>query len=193
MKFLSALVPFLCATVVTSFSLSVSYEGGKQKALATDGETIDVPGKNPLTVSKIHPTACSSLRKAPLIPPRQYCADPKDYILTIDSVDLDPNPPTPGANLTIVASGTFSKDVEAGAKVFLQVKYGLITLIKQEADLCDQLGNVDLTCPLKKGPMELTKSVQIPKQVPKGMYTVLADVYTNEGEKVTCLQATVHF
>jgi len=170
MKFLSVLLPFLYATVVTSFSLSVSFDGN-QKALTTDGETIEVPGKNPLT----------------------YCADPKDYILTIDNVDLDPNPPTPGANLTIVASGTFSKDVEAGAKVFLQVKYGLITLIKQEADLCDQISNVDLTCPLKKGPMELTKSVQIPKQVPKGMYTVLADVYTNEGEKVTCLQATVHF
>jgi len=168
MKFSSAVLPLLCATVVTSFSLSVS--AGDQKTL-TDDKAISVPGENPLT----------------------FCADPKDYILTIDNVDLDPNPPTPGSNLTIVASGTFSQDVEAGAKVFLQVKYGLISLIKQEADLCDQISNVDLTCPLKKGPMELTKSIAIPKQVPKGMYTVLADVYTNEGDKVTCLQSTVRF
>lgn len=95
--------------------------------------------------------------------------------------------------MTIVASGTFSKDVEKGAKVFLQVKYGLITLIKQEADLCDQISNVDLTCPLEKGKMTMTKSVMIPKQVPKGTYSVLADVYTAGGEKVTCLQSTVHF
>ena len=123
----------------------------------------------------------------------QYCADPADYILSIDYVNLDPNPPTPGANLSVVASGTFSKDVEAGAKVFLQIKYGLITLIKQEADLCDQIGNVDLSCPLKKGAMNLTKEVAIPKQVPPGKYTVLADVYTVDEEKVTCMEATVFF
>ena len=124
---------------------------------------------------------------------RQYCADPTDYILSIDKVDLDPNPPIPGCNLTIEAAGTFSEDVKAGAKVFLQVKYGLITLINQEADLCDQIGHVDLTCPLKKGPMSFTKSVDIPAQVPKGKYTVIADVYTSEGEKITCLESIVYF
>ena len=98
-----------------------------------------------------------------------------------------------GTNLTITASGTFSKDVEQGTKVLLQVKYGLITLIKQEADLCDQIGNVDLECPLKKGPMTLTKQVKIPKEVPKGKYTVSADVYTEKGEKVTCLNAVTYF
>jgi ML domain len=75
----------------------------------------------------------------------------------------------------------------------LQVKYGMITLIKQEADLCDQIGNVDLSCPLKKGPMEFTKNVEIPAQVPKGKYTVMADVYTVDKEKVTCLESTVLF
>jgi hypothetical protein len=124
---------------------------------------------------------------------RQYCADPTDYILSIDKVNLDPNPPTPGCNLTIEAAGTFSKYVGAGAKVFLQVKYGLITLIKQEADLCDQIGNVDLSCPLKKGPMSFTKSVNIPAQVPTGKYTVIADVYTVDEEKVTCLESVVFF
>ena len=103
----------------------------------------------------------------------KYCADPTDYILSIDYVNLDPNPPTAGSNLSITAAGTFAKDVEAGAKVFLQVKFGLITLIKQEADLCDQIGNVDLSCPLKKGPMSFTKTVY--------------------KEEVTCLESTVFF
>jgi len=95
--------------------------------------------------------------------------------------------------LNITAAGTFSKDVEAGATVFLQVKYGLITLIKQEADLCDQIGNVDLTCPLKKGDMTLTKSVEIPKQVPKGKYSVMADVKNADGEAVTCMMSEIVF
>ena len=47
-----------------------------------------------------------------------------------------------GDKLQIIANGTVSEDIEAGATVFLQVKYGLITLIKQEADLCDHLGEV---------------------------------------------------
>jgi hypothetical protein len=47
-----------------------------------------------------------------------------------------------GDKLKIVANGTFSQNIEPGATVFLQVKYGLITLIKQEADLCDNLGAV---------------------------------------------------
>ncbi|RMZ81464.1 hypothetical protein DV738_g2258, partial [Chaetothyriales sp. CBS 135597] len=120
----------------------------------------------------------------------QYCADPKDYLLDIDYVDLSPNPPKPGEKLTIRASGTLAEDIEPGAKVFLQVKYGLITLIKQEADLCDNIGRIDLSCPLKKGPLVLTREVDIPKQVPPGKYTVHADVNTVDEEEVTCLEST---
>lgn len=50
--------------------------------------------------------------------------------------------------------------------MLLQVKYGLIRLINQEADLCDELTNVDLECPLEKGEMTLTKQVDLPAQIP---------------------------
>jgi hypothetical protein len=71
-----------------------------------------------------------------------------------------------GVTLSIKASGVLSQDVEEGAKVHLQVKYGLIRIINQEADLCENLKNVDLECPLKKGPMVLTKDVDLPKEIP---------------------------
>ena len=71
-----------------------------------------------------------------------------------------------GKTLTIKATGTFARDIEPGAKVFLQVKYGLITLIKQEADLCDQIENVDMHCPLEEGKMTLLKDVDLPKEIP---------------------------
>lgn len=67
--------------------------------------------------------------------------------------------------MTIIANGTFSKDIEPGATVFLQVKYGLITLIKQEADLCDNLPQIDMSCPVKEGVLSIKKEVDIPKQV----------------------------
>jgi hypothetical protein len=68
--------------------------------------------------------------------------------------------------LIISAAGTLLDRVEKGATVNLEVKWGLITLIKQTVDLCDELKNVDLSCPLEKGKMVLTKEVELPKQIP---------------------------
>ena len=75
----------------------------------------------------------------------------------------------------------------------LTVKYGLITLIHQTADLCDEITAVDLKCPLKKGNMSMTHEVKIPKQVPKGKYTVIADVVTKDKSQITCLESVVYF
>lgn len=52
---------------------------------------------------------------------------------------------------------------------------------------------MDLECPIKKGETELTKKVELPKQIPPGKYTVLADVKTKDDKAVTCLTATVQF
>ncbi|KAJ5907649.1 Phosphatidylglycerol/phosphatidylinositol transfer protein [Penicillium taxi] len=121
--------------------------------------------------------------------PLKYCADPKEHVLQIDSVDLSPNPPKAGEKLTIKASGTLNQAVEEGAYVNLEVKWGVITLIKQTVNLCDQISNVDLSCPLDKGKLTFTKDVELPKQIPPGKYSVLADVYTPENTQVTCLKA----
>ncbi|KAF3394582.1 Phosphatidylglycerol/phosphatidylinositol transfer protein [Penicillium rolfsii] len=91
--------------------------------------------------------------------------------------------------LTITASGTLHETITKGAVVNVEVKWGVITLVKQTMDLCDQIENVDLNCPLEKGSMVLTKQVDLPKQIPPGRYSVLADVYTKDEKKVTCLKA----
>jgi len=167
MKTGGLILSLLTAAAVASGSL---FGGSSQNALV-DEPAFPVPGKNPLN----------------------FCADPKDYILTVDFVDLVHNPPVPGEKLTVIANGTFSQDIDPGATVFLQVKYGLITLIKQEADLCDNLPKIDLSCPIKKGVLTIKKEVDIPKQVPPGKYTVLADVNTVDKEKISCMESTVFF
>lgn len=113
----------------------------------------------------------------------------------------------------IKASGTVSEPIEEGAYVALQVKYGLIRLISTKADLCEQVKNVDLECPIDSGDLTLTKTVELPKEIPnvrkhcrthlfmthlanhraQGKYTVLADVYTKDDKPITCLTATVVF
>lgn len=71
-----------------------------------------------------------------------------------------------GQKLTITAEGTFGEKITKGAYVNLEVKYGIITLLKQTADLCEQLENVQMKCPLDEGKMVLTKEIDLPKQIP---------------------------
>jgi len=166
MKFAVTLVSL---SLATAFANPLSLLGGNSQVHLND--ELSVPGENPL----------------------DFCSSPADDILQIFSVDLTPNPPEAGKTLNIVASGNLTQKVEKGAKVHLQVKYGLITLINQQADLCDQVGNVDLECPLEKGPLKLSKDVDLPKEIPSGRYNVLADVFTDSGDKITCLTAAVQF
>ncbi|KAF2877584.1 phosphatidylglycerol/phosphatidylinositol transfer protein precursor [Massariosphaeria phaeospora] len=131
--------------------------------------------------------------KVPGDNPMYFCGDPADDIGKIEKVDLSPNPPEPGKTLTIKASGNLKEEIGEGSKIHLQVKYGLITLINQDADLCDTVKKADLECPLKKGDMSLSKDVDLPSQIPPGKYTVMADVTNKDGDRITCLTATVTF
>lgn len=70
-----------------------------------------------------------------------------------------------GKTLTIEAKGNFTEKVEDGAYINLSVKYGLIRLINQRADLCEQMKNVDEECPLS-GEKTITKDVDLPKEIP---------------------------
>ncbi|KAI0387663.1 phosphatidylinositol/phosphatidylglycerol transfer protein [Hypomontagnella monticulosa] len=134
------------------------------------------------------------VQKVPGDSPLEFCdTDHSNDIVKIESVDLLPNPPETGAELVIRATGTVFETINDGAKVNLVVKYGLIKLISTTADLCEQIGNVDLECPIEKGVLSITKSVDIPKEVPPGTYNVYAEVINNDTKPITCLQATVKF
>jgi len=133
-------------------------------------------------------------QKVPGESPLRFCdGDRSQDIVHIEKVDLSPNPPMAGTDLVIHATGTVSQTIEKGAYVKLVVKYGLIRLISTTADLCEQVENVDLECPIEKGVLSITKAVAIPKEVPPGTYNVFADVYNEDDTPITCLQASVSF
>ncbi|KAL4996947.1 Phosphatidylglycerol/phosphatidylinositol transfer protein [Aspergillus recurvatus] len=164
MKLLSSAAALLCLVPLAVIATPASFFGYTQDVIA---EGAPVKGDNPL----------------------EYCSKPSGDLLEIQSVDLAPNPPKAGTTLKIKAAGNLHERIEQGAYVVLEVKYGLITLLRQTADLCEQLTNVDLQCPLEEGPMVLTKQVQLPQQIPRGRYTVHADVYTKDDKRITCLDA----
>ncbi|KAM0328105.1 hypothetical protein ACHAQA_005508 [Verticillium albo-atrum] len=169
MRFTSAVVALLSAGLVPASARSVLVERDQS---VINGDDLKIPGDSPLELC-----------------PKSHEND----IVHIKKVDLSPNPPKAGEDLVITATGTVDEDIEEGAYVLLQVKYGLIRLISTKADFCEQVGNVDLECPIKNGELSLTKTVKLPAEIPPGKYTVFADVYTKDDEPITCLTAAVAF
>ncbi|KAK4112113.1 hypothetical protein N656DRAFT_732195 [Canariomyces notabilis] len=164
---LSRALVVLAATSANALNV---FRGDGQSVIA--GDELDVPGQNPL----------------------KFCeADRKDDIITIENVVLTPNPPEAGVTLVIEATGTVKETIVDGAYVNLQVKYGYIRLINTQADLCKEIKNVDLDCPIEKGKISVIKSIDLPKEIPPGKYTVEADVFSKDDEHITCLTATVVF
>ncbi|KAF7549219.1 hypothetical protein G7Z17_g6529 [Cylindrodendrum hubeiense] len=149
----------------------MSIFNGKAPDVAVN-EDLKIPGDSPLELC-----------------PGDHTAD----LITIDRVDLLPNPPQAGKDLVIKAKGTVKQRIEEGAYVLLTVKYGLIRLISTKADLCEQIGNVDLECPVEAGDLEIIKTVELPNEIPPGKYSVLADVFSAEDVQITCLSANVVF
>jgi len=130
-----------------------------------------VPGENPLT----------------------FCSDPNKYLIKIDRADLVPNPPLPGQTLSIYAAGTVKRPILEGSRVSLIVKYGYIKLISQDLDLCENLHELDMECPIEAGHLILQKEVDLPKAIPPGKYTVQATVFNQDGDEVICLNGEVFF
>ena len=100
-----------------------------------------------------------------------------------------------GQNLTVTAGGTVSKEIEAGAHLHVKVLWNtFITLFDKDLDLCDSVHEVNLTCPLKKGVLNITKEVKIPQTIPPGNFLVSADLYMNDPkEEITCLEGQIKF
>ncbi|KAM5348338.1 hypothetical protein ACJ41O_008162 [Fusarium nematophilum] len=160
-----------CLTACLAPASALSVHNGRAPDIAINDD-LKIPGDSPLELC-----------------PGDHAAD----LIQIDSVDLLPNPPQAGQELVIKAKGTVKQKIEEGAYVLLTVKYGLIRLISTKADLCEQIGNVDLECPVEAGDLEITKTVDLPAEIPPGKYTVLADVFTVEDVQITCLTAAVTF
>ncbi|ANB13608.1 Npc2p [Sugiyamaella lignohabitans] len=132
-------------------------------------------------------------KKIPGDSPISLCDAELSQLIEIDNITIDPNPPVRGSTLNILASGLLKQNIEEGAYVEVEVKYGYIKLVHDTIDLCEQLGNVNMTCPVEAGQIDLSKSVDLPNEIPPGKYSVVARAYTVDDELLTCLTAQVEF
>lgn len=166
----------VAVVVVLLGSLSLALEGSPSfdVVAAAPGVSKPIPGGSPL----------------------QQCDLEETQLLDVRSVELLPNPPKRGANLTIKANGEVLTSVEQGAYVDVEVRLGYIKLITQRFDLCEVLSENDiggLECPVQPGLYDLSKIVQIPAEVPPGRYTVLGRAYTADDKLLTCITGDIVF
>jgi len=82
-----------------------------------------------------------------------------------------------GQNLTIEAEGEVLEEIEEGAYVILNIKWGVITVYNKRVDFCEQLKHVNETCPLKKGAMKINKDIAIPQEVPPVCYILILLIF----------------
>src|SRR5579862_9381801 len=116
-----------------------------QSPLITPLDSTKVPGKSPVEICSLSPS---------------------DDLIEITNIDINPNPPQAGQNLTIDAVGILRVDLEEGAYAQFEVKYGFIKLLTGTADICEKALEVDLECPLRKGEIRVQKTVELPSRIP---------------------------
>jgi hypothetical protein len=137
----------ILATLVTSTLARNVYQppGVQQDPFITPLDSTKVPGQSPVEICSLSPS---------------------EDLIEIKYINLTPNPPLAGKNLTIEALGILKVPVEEGSYANFEVKYGYIKLLSGTADLCEKAAEVDLECPLKKGEVKIKKIVELPSQIP---------------------------
>lgn len=71
-----------------------------------------------------------------------------------------------GQALNVTISGEVRETITEGAYILVTVKVGRIKLISTTADFCEETAAVGVSCPIIKGKLDLTKTVNLPSAIP---------------------------
>ncbi|KAJ7136759.1 MD-2-related lipid-recognition domain-containing protein, partial [Mycena epipterygia] len=117
-----------------------------------------------------------------------------DAIL-LESLEVSPDPPAPGKNLTITAKGRAAQRIEDGAYADVIVKMGLIKLLTKKFDVCKEAENAQasIQCPVDEGAYEVVHTVALPREIPPAKFNVQVRGYTADDENMLCLDLIADF
>ncbi|KZT31388.1 hypothetical protein SISSUDRAFT_1012327 [Sistotremastrum suecicum HHB10207 ss-3] len=125
----------------------------------------------------------------------QDCGSPDD-VGHIDRLVISPDPPQPGHDLTVSVDFTVDEDIVDGAEVDVQVKAGLLKILTQTFDICEEaeVNNAELQCPVKKGSYKnISQVVALPKEIPPAIINVDVQGYTVDDDDLMCLKIVLNF
>ncbi|KAJ7293673.1 ML domain-containing protein [Mycena rebaudengoi] len=122
------------------------------------------------------------------------CGRP-DSPVQIESIQVSPDPPVPGKDLTVTVKAVVTEVIEEGAYADVTVKLGRIKLLQKTFDLCEEgrKANADVSCPVEEGPLTVVQTVALPKEIPKAKFVVLVRGFTVDQEDMLCLDLKIDF
>ncbi|KAG6834365.1 hypothetical protein H0H93_010113 [Arthromyces matolae] len=118
--------------------------------------------------------------------------DTSNGIVNVQDIQISPDSPQAGKNLTVTIRGQVTSTVQEGAYATVSVKAGLVTYPSQKVDICQEARNSNLSiqCPVAPGTYTVVDTVSIPNNVPKGSYNAQINGYTADKASMFCVQAT---
>ncbi|OLL21731.1 Phosphatidylglycerol/phosphatidylinositol transfer protein [Neolecta irregularis DAH-3] len=106
--------------------------------------------------------------------PLQFCDDSVGTV-KIDFINITPNPPLAGHTISIDVKAVLSEEIIEGSLVVVEVKYGFITLLTKTYQLCELASNyAGEECPIQRGELSLSKSIDLPKEIPPVSFPAFA-------------------
>ncbi|KAJ2118967.1 Phosphatidylglycerol/phosphatidylinositol transfer protein [Coemansia sp. RSA 720] len=106
-----------------------------------------------------------------------------DDILDIKYVDIDPEAPKRSTPIHLTALAYVKERIDK-ATANVKVKYGFLTLLNRNYDLCEELkSNLNRTCPVDEGPIEFAVDVDVPGFIPPGWFHLEATAWRDSDEK----------
>ncbi|KAJ2931203.1 hypothetical protein H1R20_g5932, partial [Candolleomyces eurysporus] len=122
------------------------------------------------------------------------CGEP-DWPVQIESIEVSPDPPQPGKDLTVKVKASVIERIAEGAYADVEVKLGLVKILEKTFDVCEEARNANATvqCPVEVGPYLVEQTVALPKEIPRAKFKVNVNGYTEEDEEMLCLNLEIDF
>ncbi|PWN44447.1 hypothetical protein IE81DRAFT_272865, partial [Ceraceosorus guamensis] len=120
------------------------------------------------------------------------CGEETDAV-EVKSIEVTPDPPKPGQNLTVTASGIVKSRIEAGTYADVVVKLGLIKLLTRRFDVCEEAkkNDAEVQCPVEAGEYKITQTVALPREIPPAKFNVHVNGATQDEQNLLCLDLSV--
>ncbi|PAV22666.1 Phosphatidylglycerol phosphatidylinositol transfer [Pyrrhoderma noxium] len=122
------------------------------------------------------------------------CGDTSDP-LQIKSIEVFPDPPKPGQDMTVKVKAYAQELIEEGAYADVLVKIGVVKLLEKRFDLCDEAekAGTEVQCPVEEGEYVVEQTVALPKEIPRAKFIVQVRGYTRDDENLVCTDLSVDF
>lgn len=124
----------------------------------------------------------------------EVCGSRQEAVV-LKEINVKPDPPVPGQNLTVYAKGIVNEDIEPGTYADVVVKLGFIRLLSRRFDVCQlaEENDAELKCPKKKGEYEITHTVELPREIPPARFNVHVNGKTQAEVDLMCLDLNIDF